>query len=479
MMGLPKYKSTLRRPFTQNFMVGCILFCLPGIYTALTGLGAGGGQPGAADVANKTNAILYGLMAFIGLFGGSILNTLRPKLSLMVGSVGYPLYVGGLWYFDRTGNSWFPLMSGAILGLTGGFLWTAAAYVQFSYAEEKDKGLYISTQWILKSVGAMLGSSISLSLNIDQTKPVGVSTPVYIIFIAIHASAFFIALFFIVHPKKVVRADGTHIALFEKAHLGIEMREAVKTLGDWRYILLAPAQIVCEMPLALVSSINSRYFNLRTRSVNNFAYQAIQVFVPGLLICILDSRFIQSRRRRGLIGIAIMGTVAIGTSSGLISWLEINQVDSLTAPAGADWSDPEWAGLFVCYVLFGSIYSGYQMCTEWTLSATTNDPQALARVAGMFKFYSSLGMMISFVLAGEQVSFLGQVSVQLVLYVLGIAGIVWVLVFHVKESNYFSEDNVIVPMSAEESKMHGEQTLEGQTLEEAASGRQRNPKDGI
>lgn len=153
-------KYNLNRPFTQNFLVGwylypyyasshhtdtnsscSILLCLPGIYTALTGLGAGGGQPSSADVANKTNAILYGLFALVGLFGGTILNILRPKLSLMIGSIGYPCYVGGLWYYDRTGNAWFPLLSGAILGITGGFLWTAAAYVQFSYAEEKDKGL--------------------------------------------------------------------------------------------------------------------------------------------------------------------------------------------------------------------------------------------------------------------------------------------------------------------------------------------------
>ncbi|CAH0022488.1 unnamed protein product [Clonostachys rhizophaga] len=466
-----KSKLSLTRPFNQNFLVACMLFCLPGIYTALTGLGAGGGRPGSADVANKTNAILYGLLAFVGLFGGSILNILRPKVSLMVGAIGYPLYVGGLWYFDTTGNSWFPLMSGAILGITGGFLWTSAAYVQFSYAEEKSKGL-----WSMRSLGAIVGSSISLSLNIDQVKPVGVSAPVYIAFIVIHSAAFFIALFFIIHPSKVVRDDGTHIALFRKASLWTELKATAKTLLDWRYLLLAPAQIVCEMALGLMSSVNgeclgstrcrgstnsrkARYFNLRTRSVNNLAYQAIQVFVPGLLTCVLDSRHIKSRRTRGLIGIAIMGSVAIGASSGLIGWLEVNHVDSLDAPAGADWHDPEWPGLFICYVLFGSIYSGYQMCTEWVLSATTNDPEALARVAGMFKFYSSVGMMLSFILAGERVRFLWQVLLQLVLYALGIAGIVWVLIFHIKESNYFLEENVIAPASTEAKR--NQEGLEG------------------
>lgn len=77
----------------------------------------------------------------MGLFGGTVLNILRPKISLMIGSIGYPLYVGGLWYYDVSGHAWFPLWGGAMLGLTGGCLWTAAAYVQFTYAEEKDKGL--------------------------------------------------------------------------------------------------------------------------------------------------------------------------------------------------------------------------------------------------------------------------------------------------------------------------------------------------
>jgi hypothetical protein len=33
-----------------------ILFCLPGIYLALTGLGAGGGQQSSQAVASTTNA---------------------------------------------------------------------------------------------------------------------------------------------------------------------------------------------------------------------------------------------------------------------------------------------------------------------------------------------------------------------------------------------------------------------------------------
>ncbi|KAJ3498181.1 hypothetical protein NLG97_g1327 [Lecanicillium saksenae] len=407
------FRNYVARPFSQNFIVGILLFCLPGIYTALTGLGAGGGHPSSADVANKTNAILYGLFSLVGFFGGTLVNVLRPKICLMIGSLGYPLYVGGLWYYDRTGHSWFPLLGGAVLGLTGGFLWSTAAFVQFAYAHEKDKALYISMQWMLRSFGAMVGSSISLSLNIHETHPVGVSDSVYIVFIILHASAFFIAMAFIVHPKDVARKDGSHIVVSRDSKVWYEIKETVKLMTTRKYLIMAPAQLGCEMGLALVSSVNGRFFNLRTRSVNNFTYQTIQIVMPGLLICILDSRFIKSRRHRGLLGIAIMGTFAVAGCVGLMSWLKVNNVESRPVSASFDWKDGEFGGMLACFLLFGATYAGYQMCTEYTLSSTTVDPAKLARVAGMFKFYSTFGMMVSFIMAGERVPFIGQASLQL------------------------------------------------------------------
>lgn len=135
--------------------------------------------------------------------------------------------------------------------------------------------------------------------------------------------------------------------------------------------------------------------------------------MPGLLICVLDSRFIRSRRHRGLFGIGIMGTIAVSACVGLLSWLEVNKVESRPVSGSFDWTGSEFGGMLACFLLFGATYAGYQMCIEYTLSSTTNDPAILARVAGMFKFYSTLGMMISFILAGERVPFVGQVSLQL------------------------------------------------------------------
>lgn len=105
----------------------------------------------------------------------------------------------------------------------------------------------------------MVGSSISLSLNVHETHPVGVSDSVYIVFIILHASAFFIAMAFIVHPKDVVRKDGSHIVVSRETRVRYEIKETVKLMTTPKYLIMAPAQLGCEMGLALVSSVNGEF----------------------------------------------------------------------------------------------------------------------------------------------------------------------------------------------------------------------------
>jgi hypothetical protein len=88
--------------------MGSILFCLPGIYLAVTGLGAGGGQANSKHVVSTASAITFGLFALSGWVGGTVLNLVRPKLMIMLATTGYLLYVGSWWYFDRHGHPWLP-----------------------------------------------------------------------------------------------------------------------------------------------------------------------------------------------------------------------------------------------------------------------------------------------------------------------------------------------------------------------------------
>jgi hypothetical protein len=63
------------------------------------------------------------------------------RIHRAIGVLGYPLYAAGLWYFDVSGNEWFALFGAVMNGIGAGLLFTGAGFVQFAYAEEKEKGM--------------------------------------------------------------------------------------------------------------------------------------------------------------------------------------------------------------------------------------------------------------------------------------------------------------------------------------------------
>lgn len=188
--------------------------------------------------------------------GGTIVNLFGPRLSLMLGTLGYPLYVGGLWYYDKTGNSWFPLFSGAVLGALSGILWTCVYMIAYAYADENQKGLFLAVQWALRSFGASVGAAIAFAANFNQVKPVGVSPAVYITFIVVQISSLFLSGLLIVDPKDVVRDDGTRLAIFDPPTFQAEIKKLGKCFTDKSILLLTPAMVVCEMPLGMLSTVN-------------------------------------------------------------------------------------------------------------------------------------------------------------------------------------------------------------------------------
>jgi len=73
-------------------MLGFMCFMCPGLFNALNGLGAGG-QVDSATSANS-NAALYATFAVSAFFAGSINNKLGSRLTLLLGTSGYALYIG-------------------------------------------------------------------------------------------------------------------------------------------------------------------------------------------------------------------------------------------------------------------------------------------------------------------------------------------------------------------------------------------------
>ena len=95
-------------------------FATVGMFSAISNLGAGGLSNVA--LSDTANGVLYGCFAVIGLVSGGICNreffshglshlidsshnpcdsfaVIGPRLTLFIGSLGYALYVGSLWWY--------------------------------------------------------------------------------------------------------------------------------------------------------------------------------------------------------------------------------------------------------------------------------------------------------------------------------------------------------------------------------------------
>lgn len=203
---------------------------------------------------------------------------------------------------------------------------------------------YITVQWVLTSFGGTVGSLVAFGINVHQTESTGVSNAVYTVFIVIMCMAIVIAFFFIIDPKHVVRDDGTHIAIFKEATIMTEIKGLMVLFTDIKVLVLVPGIFVAEMCLALMGSINAYYFNLRTRSLNNVLFQFIMIPCPLALAWIMDTRYIKSRRMRGMVGAGIMGAITLGASAALTAWIKENDVNrEKNTPPGVDWADSSFA----------------------------------------------------------------------------------------------------------------------------------------
>ncbi|THX36900.1 hypothetical protein D6D10_06291 [Aureobasidium pullulans] len=411
----------LTNPWMQNFLSGIILFLTVGIYLALVGLGAGGGSPSAAHYNVITYTTLYAVFTISGFFGGSILNTLGPQWTMTLGVLGYPIFVGGLWYYDESNSPYFAIIGGVILGTSAGLLWTVSGFIQFAYAEEKDKGNYIAWQLFLLGVGSTVGALIVFGITKDVTSISGVPNSVYISFVVIMASAALVSAFGIVSPEKVTRADGTHLAEFKATDFKTEFAGCCALLKDWKIVLLIIPMFATEMSSSLIPTISAYSFNLRTRSLNSVIFWGVQIPSTFLFGMVLDNdRF--NRRVRGTIALVICSITV------LISWILTIVVQvrhGLKRDAKSpewDWTDPAFIEFLFVLIFTGIAYAIDQMMVMWVISAFSNDPVILARYGGFFKGMLSAGLCVAFGMEAGGATYLC-----------------------VLDSNYFVEASVIPP----------------------------------
>ena len=161
----------------------------------------------------------------------------------------------------------------------------------------------------------------------------------------------------------------------------------------------------------------------------------------------LDNKLIGSRRTRGMVSIAVMGTTTVAMWIGLCVWVERNAPaasDPLNPPLW-DWTDSEFGGFLVLTLILGFNMVTYQVVVQWIISALTNDPKQLARFAGFAKGCLAGGLCVSFGVEAAGILQIYNVAFQFTLQGVGLVCMTIVCWTAVKPTNYGIDENVIPP----------------------------------
>jgi MFS family permease len=209
------------------------------------------------------------LITGFAFIGGSVVNKMGPRLTLMIGASGFPVYIGALWFLDRGEGVSFAYFGAAYHGISGALFYPAAGYVASAYSRESERGRYIGFSYMASAAGSVIGASIVLAITASRDPHKhGVPSSVYTAIICIQSFGVIVAAL-LVDPKTVIRNDGRAIARFTNLTWKEELQGLVAALLNPRMLLLALALFSAKTPYPFSGSLNATYYSRRTRSLAN------------------------------------------------------------------------------------------------------------------------------------------------------------------------------------------------------------------
>lgn len=321
---------------------------------------------------------------------------LGPRLTLSIGTMGYSLYIGGLWAFQVHGTRWFLILAGAILGVTAALLWAAQGSIMMAYPLEKDKGRSFTLFWVIFQMGTIVGSSIALGIQAHSTLP-GVSTGVYLAFMIIMLTAIATS-WLLLPPHSVIRGDGTVVELEDAITPVQEFRELAALMLDWRMWALFPMFFSSNYFYAYQGAIVTVLFNGRTRALVALLEGLGQV-IGSIIIGQLTDNLPFGRRKRALFSAAfVLVFNCIIWALGLGFQVQFQRDDTVVRgqPIPWDWSVGVAVGPILLLMAYYMADATYQGLAYYTMSSLTNEPFKLARMAGYYKGVQSAGAAVSF-----------------------------------------------------------------------------------
>ncbi|KAI8322794.1 MFS general substrate transporter [Martensiomyces pterosporus] len=418
-------------PLAQVLIISGVCFLCPGMFNALNGLG-GAGQLDT-HTTNNANTALYTTFGVFSIAGGGIVNVFGVRYTASVSCLTYAVYTGSYIYYNNTGNGILTIISGAILGVGAGVLWTAQGTIMVSYPTEKEKGKFISIFWVIFNLGGLIGGILPFAINFYRSG--SLTDSVYALFVVLECAGSIAALF-LIPPICVVRDDGSHATIVKSPSARQESLEILKLFKNKWMLLLLPMSFTSNFFYGYqFSQYNGAIFTLRTRGFNNLLYWASQILGSYVLSFLLDFPG-WPRRKRGIYATAIMAVAfnAVWACTLAVQLRYTKGADATDYPGGLiDFLQTERAGApITLYFFMGLVDSWYQTLAYWVIGTLTNDSRITARYVGFYKGVQSLGAAVSWQIGAREVPFLNQVIGNWALLLISLPTIIYT-VAHIED----------------------------------------------
>ncbi|KAJ5317472.1 hypothetical protein N7508_001980 [Penicillium antarcticum] len=362
------YRSTL----FNACIIGGVGFMAPGLWNAMNSLGAGGAQ--SPFLINAANALVFGLMGFLCLFGGPIANRIGLNWTLMLGAIGYPIYSAALYTNNRYGNVWFVLVGSVACGISAGLFWASEGAVALGYPEPTKRGKYMNIWLWFRTGGPLLGGAIVLGLNHsgDAHSKGKVGYETYLIFVALQCLSVPLAIF-LSPPEKVQRTDGSKVKIVIQGSWRAEMVELWKVCKRKEIILLLPAFWAAYFN-QYVGNFETYYFGVRARALIGFVGNFSNLISSGIISRFLDYSGISIKNR---IKYSFFYVIVIHIIAWIYCW--VVQEKYTKNPPMLDWADKGFIEGFFVVMLWSFSQQAAQNFLYYLLSTMTDNISELCK----------------------------------------------------------------------------------------------------
>ncbi|KAK2049093.1 MFS general substrate transporter [Colletotrichum somersetense] len=379
------YHSTL----FNAFVIGGVGFMAPGLWNAMNALGAGGAQE--PFLVNAANALVFGLMGFLCLFGGPIANRIGLSWTLLLGAVGYPLYSAGLYTNNRFGNVWFVLVGAVACGISAGLFWASEGAVALGYPEPSKRGKYMNIWLWFRTGGPLVGGAIVLALNNNAAaKAKGkVGSQTYLVFIALQCLSVPLALA-LSPPEKVQRSDGSKVIIKAEKSFKAEFQALLRVSKRKDVLLLLPIFWAAYFN-QYSGNFQSYYFGVRARALIGFVSNFGTLLSSQIISTLLDHKKLSVKKR---INYGFYYVIVWHVIAWVYGW--VIQEKYTRNPPAYDWEDKGFAEGFFVLLLWDFARQALQNWLYYLLATKTDNISELARFSGILRGQESFSQAISF-----------------------------------------------------------------------------------